>query len=259
MGTSIYQIARMVHRVLMPVLNVKAVLRSFLGVVRYPAFLVDYARYRRQSSEVVHLAELYPCLDDRGSGSQTGRGHYFYQDIWAFARVVEKRPAKHVDIGSRIDGFSGQLSAFCEVEYIDIRPVELGLERFNMIQGSLLELPYADQSVPILSCLHVIEHVGLGRYGDPVDPEGSYKAVQELVRVLAAGGDLLVGVPVGRERVAFNAHRIFSPMTILDWFSDLRLTEFSVVTDDGDFKRFADPKEYLDADYACGLYLFHRL
>lgn len=167
-------------------------------------------------------------------------------------------PLKQVDIGSRIDGFAGQLSVFSQVEYIDIRPVELGLERFTMVEGSILNLPYADSSIPSISCLHVIGHMGLGRYGDPVDPQGSEKAARELVRVLAKGGWLIVGIPVGLERVAFNAHRIVSLLTVIEWFNELKLVEFSVVTDGGQFRRFAEPRDYIDADYACGLYLFGR-
>jgi hypothetical protein len=104
----------------------------------------------------------------------------------------------------------------------------------------------------------VLEHVGLGRYGDPLDPDGSIKASHELIRVLAPRGQLLLGVPIGRERVAYNAHRIFCPRTILVWFSELLLTEFSVVTDEGHFKRFATPDDFHAADYACGLFLFER-
>lgn len=258
MATAVFRTARYLQRWLSPIFDPRSVLRSLWALARYPGFLHKYMGYRRISDERVPFVEIYPCLDDQGSKSQSGRGHYFYQDIWALERVLERKPIKHVDIGSRIDGFAGQLSAVCSVEYVDIRPVELGLERFTMREGSLLDLPYDDWTVDSLSCLHVIEHIGLGRYGDPVDPSGSIKAAGELVRVLAQGGRLLLGVPIGQERVAFNAHRILSPLTILDWFSELRLVEFSVVADDGQFRRFAVPNDYLMSDYACGLFLFER-
>lgn len=252
------RVARMLQRWFAPIMDPRNVFRSLASAVRYPIFLFEYARYRRVSNEHVPLSEIYPCLNDRGSASQSGKGHYFYQDIWALARIIDRRPQKHIDIGSRIDGFAGQLSAACPVEYVDIRPVELGLDGLTMREGSLLSLPYGDRTLDSLSCLHVIEHVGLGRYGDPVDPMGSCKAAAELTRVLAVGGRLVLGVPIGRERVAFNAHRVFSPVTILDWFADLRLVEFSVVTDGGQLKRFDRPDKYLTADYACGLFLFER-
>lgn len=249
---------RSLYRWISPVFDPFSIVRSLVAAARYPAFLFDYVRYRSISAERVPFADIYPCLFDKCSATQSGRGHYFYQDTWALARIMECIPIKHIDIGSRIDGFAGQLSAICDVEYVDIRTVDLGLDRFTMLQGSLLCLPYADRSVDSLSCLHVIEHVGLGRYGDTVNSDGSEAAAKELVRVLAIHGRLLVGIPIGRERVAFNAHRIFSPFTVLKWFGDLRLVEFSVLNDDAIFRRFANPHDYTGSDYACGLFLFER-
>ncbi len=259
MGSWFFRKARAVDRVLSPVIDARAVSRGLRALLHYPTFILEYLRYRMLSDEHVTLGDLYPCLHDRDSKSQSGRGHYFYQDIWALSRIVERMPKKHVDVGSRIDGFAGQLSAICPVEYIDIRPVELGLKGFNMLEGSLLQLPYADGLIPSLSCLHVIEHVGLGRYGDPVVAHGSRKAAEELIRVLAPKGCLLVGIPIGRERVAFNAHRVFSPFTVAGWFRDLNLVEFSVVTDEGQFRRNANLNDYIKQEYACGLFLFEQV
>jgi len=255
---TLFRTARQIQRWFSPVFDLRNFISSFWALTRYPIFFFNYLTYRRKSSERVPFFEIYPCLDDQTNKSQSGRGHYFYQDIWALARVLEKQPTQHVDIGSRIDGFAGQLSVFCNLEYVDIRSVKLGLERFTMREGSLLSLPYDDRTIESLSSLHVIEHVGLGRYGDPIDPSGSVNSARELARVLKQGGQLLVGTPIGRERVAFNAHRIHSPLTIIEWFFELRLVEFSVVTDDGKFIRFANPNNYLFADYACGLFLFRR-
>ena len=128
------QAARTVHQWLSPVANISGLVRSLGALFRYPGFIIDYFCFRRQSAETVSLGDVYPCLNDRGSASQSGREHYFHQDIWALARIFERMPLKHVDVGSRIDGFAGQLSAFSQVEYIDIRPVELGLERFTWLK-----------------------------------------------------------------------------------------------------------------------------
>ncbi len=46
------------------------------------------------------------------------------------------------------------------------------------------------------SCMHTIEHIGLGRYGDPLDAVGDQTALSELQRVVAPGGSLLIVVPV---------------------------------------------------------------
>ena len=65
------------------------------------------------------------------------------------------------------------------------------------------------------------EHIGLGRYGDPLDPLGTRKAAAELQRVLAPGGQLLFSLPVGRPRVEFNAHRVHDPHEVASWFDGL--------------------------------------
>ena len=67
------------------------------------------------------------------------------------------------------------LTTITDVTFIDIRPLELKLDRYTGKKGSIVALPFGDGSVSSLSCLHVVEHVGLGRYGDPIDPDGSKK------------------------------------------------------------------------------------
>lgn len=219
-----------------------------------PGFLGQWREYKRKSlSERVRFRDLYPCLNEKGSDSQSGKGHYFYQDIWALQKIASSGVRKHIDVGSRIDGFAGQCSAICEIEFVDIRPVDLALDNFSMREGSVLSLPYDDGSIESLSCLHVLEHIGLGRYGDELDPDGSRKAALELRRVLAVGGNLYIGAPIGRERVCFNAHRVFSPSTFLGYFKDLKLISFSAVNDLGFFEKNAKPEEYVQAEYSCGL------
>lgn len=225
-----------------------------------PRFLSQWHEYKKKSlEERVRLWDLYPCLNEKSSDSQSGKGHYFYQDIWALRKIASSGVRKHVDVGSRIDGFAGQCSVICEIEFVDIRPVDLGLENFSMRQGSLLSLPYDDGSLESLSCLHVLEHIGLGRYGDDLDPDGSRKAALELKRVLATGGSLYLGAPIGRERVCFNAHRIFNPLTLLDFFKGLTLISFSAVNDNGYYEKNVLPEQFVSAKYSCGLLHFCKL
>ena len=150
------------------------------------------------------------------------------------------------------------LTAITKVTFIDIRPLIVNLENFDSKPGSILALPFGDNSVPSLSCLHVAEHIGLGRYGDPLDPEGTKKATRELARVLALQGNLYFSVPVGKPRVCFNAHRIHSPQQILDYFYDLELIQFSGIDDRGNFRQAIDPGDLANASYACGLFHFTK-
>jgi hypothetical protein len=119
-------------------------------------------------------------------------------------------------------------------------------------------LPFASGSVTSLSCLHVIEHIGLGRYGDPINADGARQAAEELQRVIARGGTFYLSTPIGRERVCFNAHRVFAPATILSFFSQLTLTRFSYVSDNGSFIENANPAEVSQLDYGCGFFEFRK-
>jgi hypothetical protein len=237
-----------------PVLPTKRLPRSVFYYVRY---LSEWSRYSAlPGSETLHFVDSYPRLFDRTAITRVD-SHYFYQDIWAFKLVLASGTPNHVDVGSSADCV-GMITAIAKVIFIDIRPLVVKLENFNSLSGSILALPFADSSVPSLSCLHVAEHVGLGRYGDPLDPEGTKKATRELARVLAAQGNLCFSVPVGKPRVCFNAHRIHSPWQILDYFHDLDLVQFAGIDDRGKFTQGLDPGDLTEANYACGLFHFTR-
>jgi hypothetical protein len=225
---------------------------------RYLVFFRDWFRYTRlEGAEPIRLIDTFPQIHDRTPATRFDR-HYFYQDIWAFRGILESGAESHVDVGSRVD-YIGFLSAITRVTFIDIRPLEARLENLDSRKGSILEMPYEDRSVRSLSCLHVAEHVGLGRYGDPLDPQGTKKACIELARVLAEGGSLWFSLPVGRERLCFNGHRVLSPKRIIEYFDSLKLIELSGVTDAGDFVRNIDAGELVRSEYACGLFRFTRI
>ncbi len=220
-------------------------------------FLRELREYKSMpGAEEIAFGDLHPCLHEK-TATTSFDTHYFYQDIWAFRKILENGAREHVDVGSKVD-YVGFLSAITRVTFIDIRPLAADLDNFASRKGSILAMPYADGTVPSLSCLHVAEHIGLGRYGDPLDPLGTVKACGELRRVLAPGGNLYFGLPVGRPRVCFNAHRIHSPAQILGYFEGLTLEEFSLVDDAGRFVRNADMDRGRHAKYGCGLFHFSK-
>jgi len=136
-----------------------------------PYYLRNADLYRRteKGEFPIRLRDLYYTAYERFSPAGTARGHYFHQDLWAPRHLYRRQVRNHVDVGSRVDGFVAHVLPFCDVEYVDIRPLDADIPGLTFRHGSILELPFEDGSVPSLSSLHVIEHIGLGRYGDPVD------------------------------------------------------------------------------------------
>jgi SAM-dependent methyltransferase len=166
-------------------------------------------------------------------------------------------PAEHVDISS-ILSFSTIVSAFIPTRFYDYRPAELHLKGLKSGFADLKALPFSDSSIESLSCMHTIEHVGLGRYGDELDIRGDLKSINELKRVLKPAGNLLFVTPVGKPRIEFNAHRIYSYQQIIEYFSPLTVNEFSLITDKGDLIEHADPSLVPHQQYGCGCFWFKK-
>lgn len=53
------------------------------------------------------------------------------------------------------------------------------------------------------------EHDGLGRYGDPLDPDGDLKAMRTAKSIIRPGGLLFLAVPLGKDAITWNAHRVY--------------------------------------------------
>lgn len=242
-----------------PIAFGRSIVDRLRGLPFFLAHLRRYSRQNRHSSLRFQAGEMWYRSYDRWMPAGLINKHYFLQDLWAATLLHEAGVTAHVDVGSRLDGFIAHLLPFCEVTYVDIRPLEFEHPKFHFRQGSITQLPMEDGSVPSLSSLHVIEHIGLGRYGDPVDADGHLRGARELARVLAPGGRLLIGTPTGQERLVFDAHRIFDPQTVVSMFDGLRLKRFDFIDDaDGRVIENASFDLARGAFYGCGLYEFTK-
>jgi len=233
--------------------------RTLRGVPRYLSDVRKYKSAANGGNFGFRWSNAKPFLADYFDDAGSAGGHYFYQDIWAARKILQARPSRHIDIGSRIDGFIAHVLVFMPVEVIDIRPLSSTIPgvTFRQADATNLDGILAD-SVESLSCLHAIEHFGLGRYTDPVDPNACFAAMKAMQRVLGIGGRLYFSTPIGRERVEFNAHRVFNPETILKAFDRLQLVSFGAVDDAGSLIEAADYRQYADSYFACGLFEFTK-
>lgn len=231
--------------------------RGVRGAAAYLRYFTEWWRYARlPGAEAIRLIDTYPQLHDRTSTTAID-AHYFYVNGWAMRLIVGQKPASHVDIASQVI-FANLLGAVVPTTFVDYRPLIANLEGLTCIGGNILELPFADESIESLSCLHVAEHIGLGRYGDALDPLGTLKSARELTRVLAKGGNLYFAVPVGKPRLCFNGHRVHAVTVIDDYFQPLERIELSGVHDDGRFVQRVTPDEFRLSEYACGMFWFQK-
>lgn len=186
--------------------------------------------------------------------------HYTYQAYWAASNIIKdktKDTLPHMDISSNIS-FVAQLCASTDVIQIEYRPPGLSLSSYHKISGDILSLPFSDDSVSSLSCLHVIEHIGLGRYGDSIDVNGCWKALSELERILSSNGRLYLSVPIGKPAVFFNGCYIFDAMDIVRALTGMNLVSFSYVNDEGGLIELGKPEDTIGLRYGLGLFVFQK-
>ncbi len=228
-----------------------------------PWYFRSLKQFRAQTSWPVFFD---PQLLDRNEEGGD-HGEYFWQDLWVAKKIIQAAPTRHIDVGSRLDGFIAHLACIRDVEVLDIRPVHVTVERVHFHQVDLFDLPKKWEAVAdCVTCLHTIEHFGLGRYGDTINAEGWKLGLENLKKILMPGGTLWLSTPIGQERVCFNAHRVFNPMTIVHAAQELglKLQEFSFLTRDklstGDFITSNDiPNDIAflaDQRYGVGIFQF---
>jgi len=226
---------------------------------RLDSFFNDYDSFEKLDVHKrfpMSKSEVYPCLDDN-TGTTLFDAHYVYHPAWAARIIRDINPVLHVDISSTLH-FCSMISAFVKTEFYDFRPAKLNLDNLSCLEADLTNLAFKSNSIASLSCMHTIEHIGLGRYGDPLDPDGDIKAIRELQRVCAVNGDLLIVVPVGAKKILFNAHRIYNPFDIVNYLDGCTLKKFALVNDAGEFIDNADMENAAVQKYGCGCYWFQK-
>jgi len=234
--------------------------RSLRGVPRY---IRDLFRFR---SGYTGRFELVPCLHDWYEEGGATKLEYFWQDLLMARMIHDSKPQKHVDIGSRVDGFVAHVASFREIEVFDIRPITSKIPGVTFKQADFMRpldgmADYCDS----LSCLHALEHFGLGRYGDRIDPRGAEHGLANMAGLLRENGIFYLSVPIGMSRVEFNANRVFDPRAIVELAQEnsLRLSALTVIHRGGIVKECvpsaAQLSELAGERYALGLFVFVKI
>jgi len=234
--------------------------------------LITFREYQRIKSQNALLGKKYeikfsyPVFSDRYEPAGIASGHYFHQDLLVAQKIYQRNPTRHVDVASRVDGFVAHVASFRSIEVFDIRQISSKVPNITFRQYDLTKpqneyIDYCDS----LSCLHALEHFGLGRYGDPIDIGGHVKGFENLRQILKVGGIMYLSVPIGPERIDFNAHRAFAIATILSMAeNDFKLLDFSFVDDAGELHRDIPLTQaaiecQCGCIYGCGIFEFQKV
>lgn len=211
-------------------------LHLFRSIRAMPRFLNDWLRFRESYSGPL---TWMPCLHDRYQEACTTKSEYFWQDLLVARWIFDAKPQKHVDVGSRVDGFVAHVAAFRQIEVFDVRPITVQIPGVVFKQADFMRidsLPKCDGGYcDSLSSLHAIEHFGLGRYGDPIDPVGHERAITNMTLLLKSNARFYLSAPIGRERVEFNAMRVLDPLSIILFIEQhgLELNNLTVISAGG--------------------------
>ncbi len=241
--------------------EIKSILKKIVSLTWY---LNNFYKFKKHPNDINNLKINFQLLDKNDSHLNKS-GHYLLQDLFVAKKILAHNPEKHVDIGSRVDGFLTHLSIFREVEVFDIRkfPIEIPNLKYTTIDFLMLPNTFINYS-PSISSLHAIEHFGLGRYGDLIDPLAHLKAIDNIWHLLQRNGIFYFSVPIGSLRIEFNAHRVFSLEYLIRILNPkFKILEFSYIDDRGILHENCILNNELISTnfgcyYGCGIFILQK-
>lgn len=257
-----YKLKNLYHLFCAVGFDIRKIINFIINIPDFLRCFMSFLEQEKIADKKFPIREILPLLNDRLVNSTVVSNHYFYQDLLVAHKIFINKPKKHVDIGSRVDGFVANVATFRTIEVIDVRKLKISHKNIIVRQHDLMRgvgktlYDYCDS----LSCLHVLEHFGLGRYGDRVRYDGYLLAIENIDKILKKDGKLYLSVPIGPQRTVFNAHRVFALEYIFELLrGNYRLDSFSYIDDDNvlhadvqiDEKRFFDN---YGCYYGCGIF-----
>jgi SAM-dependent methyltransferase len=184
------------------------------GKIRLEEWYIDEARTRKQ--------EAYSIDEYRERIRNRGVNYYGDTDKWLYEALV-LCPIKGLEIA-----IMGSTQPWYECVALEFggKPttIEYNLPGYNhpeMKEVSVQEYWKTPIQFDVALSISSFEHDGLGRYGDPLNPDGDLRAMAEMKKIVKKDGILFLAVPIGKDKVVWNAHRIYGrvrfPMLIDGW------------------------------------------
>jgi SAM-dependent methyltransferase len=237
--------------------------RTRLRMKKLEWFLKDWELFQElftQQKDFQNLT-LLPALDDKNVTNGSLTYHYFYQDLFVAQCLFRDNPHLHVDFGSRIDGFVAHVASFRTLEVLDIRPMEQSIPNVLTRQADLMgDVSHLANYADSVSSLHVIEHLGLGRYGDPININGHLIGLENIHKILKPGGKFYFATPFGPQRIEFNTHRIFNLSYLMEYLIPrYEVLNFAYVDDGNNLHPSVELtseniKSNLGQNFACAIF-----
>jgi len=148
--------------------------------------------------------------------------YYGQTDVWLY-EALNLCPINNINVA-----VMGSTEPWYETIVLEFggRPTTIdynlpGYNHPNIEEISVQEYWNTPRQFDVAISISSFEHDGLGRYGDPINPSGDLRAMNEMKKILKKDGILILAVPVGLDKIVWNAHRIYGntryPMLIEGW------------------------------------------
>ena len=238
--------------------------KLFSSIFLFSGYVVDLFKFRKNYNGELRIV---PSLHDKYLSNGDYEHEYFWQDLFMAQRIFADKPTTHLDIGSRIDGFIANVASFRAVSVLDIREQIVNIPNVTFKQADLMDASSLENytgKYESISCLHTIEHFGLGRYGDPIMVDGMDVGFENILSMLSNEGTLYLTTPISnRSYVEFNSNRVTDYKKILETAErlGLKIIEFRTVTKAGVSESYSNASEILMSgvgDYTLGLFIFRK-
>jgi len=165
--------------------------------------------------------------------------HYPETDLWLYEALEKYHESvenkKALIIGSEEPCYEACVLHYGarEVMMVEYQKVSSTHPQITTVKAE--EFSRMTEKYDIVISISSVEHSGLGRYGDPINPDGDIEAMGDLYHNLKPGGLCFLAVPIGRDQIIWNAHRVYGKNRLPKLIEKFELLEtFGLIESDYD-------------------------